>query len=104
MTKKSPNEKCGARPTNLLHRRLFLRSIGKLFGSGHGAALTEGLAFPESGGPRWWLGQSQARCPRRGLAARTTSFLQTVQFQNPGDFRDRFWIRESSVASWDHEF
>jgi hypothetical protein len=46
VTKKSPNEKRGARPTNLLHRRSFLRSIGKLFGSGQGAALTEGLASP----------------------------------------------------------
>ena len=63
------------------------------------AALTEGLAFPESGGPRWWLGQSQARCPRRGVAARTTSVLQTVQFQNPGDFRDRFWIREIQMRA-----
>jgi hypothetical protein len=49
MTKKSPNEKCGVRPTNLLHRRLFLRSIGKLSGGA--------MVLPL---PRAWLSPSPA--------------------------------------------
>jgi hypothetical protein len=36
--------------------------------------------------------------------ARVELFLQWIQFQNPGNFGDRFWMRESAVTCRNYEF
>jgi hypothetical protein len=52
---------------------------------------------------RWQLVEDTPAKPLLSVS-RVELFVQRIQFQNPGNFGDRFWMRESAVPCRNREF